>query len=109
MNLRKPNKFFKKTKDGKQILRKVMSKFIPNEITSSEKQGFSSPDSSWFKGDSIDYVKKVLYEGDSLIFNFMDRKPVLNLVDQHLNGKENRRLLIWSLLNTETYFKEILK
>jgi len=105
---RKTNKFFKKTKDGKQILRNVMGNFIPNEITSSEKQGFSSPDSSWFKGDSIDFVKKVLYEGDPLIFTFMDKKTIHSIVDQHLNGKENRRLLIWSLLNTEAYFQEIL-
>ncbi len=105
---RKTNKFFKKTKDGKQILRNVMGNFIPKQITSSEKQGFSSPDSSWFKGESIDFVKKVLYEGDALIFTFMDKKTIHSIVDQHLNGKENRRLLIWSLLNTEAYFQEIL-
>ena len=104
---RKTNKFFKKTKDGKQILRNVMGNFIPKQITSSEKQGFSSPDSSWFKGESIDFVKKVLYEGDALIFTFMDKKTIHSIVDQHLNGKENRRLLIWSLLNTEAYFQEI--
>ena len=85
----KGNKYFKKTKDGKQILRDVMSSYIPEEITSSEKQGFSSPDSSWFKGESIDFVKDTLYTNDSLIFDILDKKSILDLVDDHLNGKEN--------------------
>ena len=101
--------FTKKTKDGKQILRDVMSSYIPEEITSSEKQGFSSPDSSWFKGESIDFVKDTLYTNDSLIFDILDKKSILDLVDDHLNGKENRRLLIWSLLNTEAYLQSLYK
>jgi len=31
----------------------------------------------------------------------LDRQSVQNLVHEHLNGKINRRLLIWSLLNLE--------
>ena len=105
--LGKGNKYFRKTRDGKQILRDVMSGYIPKEITSSEKQGFSSPDSSWFKGESIDFVRDSLYEKDPLLFNYLDRKAVLGLVDEHLEGKENRRLLIWSLLNTEAYLQNL--
>ena len=30
-----------------------MSKYIPAEIVEAKKQGFSSPDASWFKGESI--------------------------------------------------------
>jgi len=101
----KTNKYFQKTKDGKQILRNVMDKYIPTEITSSEKQGFSSPDASWFKGESIDFVKERLMEGDPIIYNFMDRKSIHKLVNEHLDGKENKRLLIWSLLNTEAYLQ----
>ena len=44
----KARKYFQKTKDGKMILRKMMKKYVPEEITQSEKKGFSSPDASWF-------------------------------------------------------------
>ena len=57
---RKPNKYFQKTNDGKQILRDVMSNYVPTEITEAKKQGFPSPDASWFKGESIDFVKNTL-------------------------------------------------
>ena len=34
--------------------------FLPKEVVEREKQGFSAPDASWFKGESIDYVLREL-------------------------------------------------
>lgn len=102
----KQNNYFKKTNDGKQILRDVMSRYIPKNITSAAKQGFSSPDASWFKGDSIEFVKKTLFSKNSKIFEIFDKETLLSLVNQHLSGKKNRRLLIWSLLNVETILQD---
>jgi asparagine synthase (glutamine-hydrolysing) len=104
----KTTKYFQKTKDGKQILRDVMGKYIPDDITNAEKQGFSAPDASWFKGESIDYVRSMLYNGNARIYSFLDRGSVRKMVDEHLNGKENRRLFIWSLLNFEHWCRHYL-
>jgi asparagine synthase (glutamine-hydrolysing) len=95
----KSQKFFQKTKDGKQILRDVMSRYIGEDITGAEKQGFSAPDSSWFKGDSIEFVKRALLNPHAKIYELMDYKYVSKLLTEHLEGQKNRRLLIWSLLN----------
>jgi asparagine synthase (glutamine-hydrolysing) len=95
--------YFKKTKDGKNILRNAMKSIIPPSITEKDKQGFSAPDASWFKGESINYVRRVLYNRNALIYNFMDRQVVQTLVDEHLQGNQNRRLLIWSLLIFENW------
>ena len=102
----KPHKFFQKTRDGKQILRDVMKHHIPELVTQAEKQGFSAPDASWFKGDSIEFVKRILLGGNSKIYSFLDKSTVETLVQEHLNGTKNRRLLIWSLLNVEQWLKE---
>ena len=81
----------------------VMKKYVPDYIINAEKQGFSSPDASWFKGESIDFVKRRLFNGSPRIYDIMDRSMVESFVQQHLSGKQNRRLLIWSLLNVEEY------
>jgi asparagine synthase (glutamine-hydrolysing) len=104
----KTGMYFQKTSDGKQILRDVMSNYIPGQIAKAEKQGFSSPDASWFKGESIEFVKRKLLNADAHIYQFLDRGSVLELVQQHLDGRENRRLLIWSLLNTEAWCESTL-
>ena len=102
----KVENFFKKSSDGKQIMRDVMSRHIPIEVTQAEKQGFSAPDSSWFKGDSIEFVKRILFDHKAHIYEFMDKSVIKKLLNEHLSGRQNKRLLIWSLLNVEEYLKE---
>ena len=102
----KKNKYFKKSNDGKQILRNVMKNYVPESVTTGEKQGFSSPDSSWFKGESIDFVKNRLTNKNSRIYEYMEYNAVKNLLSDHLNGRNNRRLLIWSLLNFDEFLNK---
>jgi asparagine synthase (glutamine-hydrolysing) len=97
----KTARYFDRTRDGKLILRRVMARYVPPEITAAIKQGFSAPDASWFKGESIEFVRRALYRPDAMIYEYLDRDTVHALLDDHLNGRENRRLLIWSLLNFE--------
>tara|TARA_B100000674_G_scaffold104781_2_gene76807 strand:- start:34961 stop:36778 length:1818 start_codon:yes stop_codon:yes gene_type:complete len=105
----KKSKSHHKTSEGKQILRDMMKRHIPHEVTKAKKQGFSSPDASWFKGESMDFVKSVVFNDKSHIYGFMDGDCVKSLVQEHLNGEENRRLLIWSLINFEQILKGITK
>jgi asparagine synthase (glutamine-hydrolysing) len=105
----KPAQFFQKTKDGKQILRDVMRRYIPEDIANAEKQGFSAPDSSWFKGESIEFVKHRLLNTNAHIYKWVDPQTIRELVNEHLDGKQNRRLLIWSLLNLDTYMEQVLE
>jgi asparagine synthase (glutamine-hydrolysing) len=104
----KSAKYLNKTRDGKHILRKAMSRIVPNDITDAIKQGFSAPDATWFKGESIDYVNKLLLSKKSRIYDFLDFDETAKLINEHISGTSNRRLLIWSLLNLEHWFKHYL-
>jgi asparagine synthase (glutamine-hydrolysing) len=105
----KRHTYFERTHDGKLVLRKMMSRYIPQEVTQRVKQGFSAPDASWFKGDSIEYVRRTLYDDDAPIYGFMDKRAVRALVDDHVAGRENRRLLIWSLLSLTHWCHQFLE
>lgn len=96
-------KYHQRTRDGKIILREVMARYVPLEIVKAEKQGFSAPDASWFKGESIEYVKRRLFTPKARIYEFFDPDVVRELVQEHLDGKLNRRLFVWSLLNLEQF------
>ena len=102
----KQGTFFQRTKDGKQILRNVMGAYIPEEIAGSVKQGFSAPDASWFKGESIEFVKDSLLNPHARIYEVFDREMTLKLINEHITGTQNRRLLIWSLLNYESFSQQ---
>jgi asparagine synthase (glutamine-hydrolysing) len=99
----KTAKYFEKTRDGKLLLRQVMKRYVPESISQGEKRGFSAPDASWFRGDSIEYVKRLLGDKRARIYDYLDRTTVQALVGEHLDGRQNRRLLIWSLLYLEEW------
>jgi asparagine synthase (glutamine-hydrolysing) len=97
--------FFEKVRDGKIILRGALKKHVPDGIVNQEKQGFSAPDASWYRGESIDYVKRMVLDKKARIFDHLDYGTVKGLVSEHLEGKRNRRLFIWSLLNFELWLR----
>jgi len=101
----KQGKYFSSTRDGKLILRKVMSRHIPKDVSNGAKRGFSAPDGSWFKGESIEYVQRRILGDESRIYEFLDAPTVRKLVNEHLDGAQNRRLLIWSLLSFELWLQ----
>jgi len=105
----KTRKYFEQTRDGKLLLREVMRQHVPSEVAERTKQGFSAPDASWFRGESIDYVRRVIFDDHARIYEFFDRATVRELVSDHLDGRQNRRLLIWSLLSIENWASTFLR
>jgi asparagine synthase (glutamine-hydrolysing) len=105
----KSQRYFQRTRDGKLLLRKVMERYVPETITQQIKQGFTGPDSSWFRGDSIDYIRRELLDPSAAIYEFLDPGGVRPLVEDHLEGRENRRLLLWSLMSFEHWCRAFLK
>jgi asparagine synthase (glutamine-hydrolysing) len=104
----KRGKYLLKTNDGKQILRDAMQTLMPKDIAEGVKQGFSAPDASWFKGESIDYVRRTLLQGKPRLYEYVDRDTARALVNEHLAGQRNRRLFIWSLLSVEHWLSSNL-
>ena len=82
-------------------MRDVNARYLPNDITKAEQQGFFSTDASWFKSESIEFVRRKLLIDKSRIFKYLNADAIAELVQQHLDSRKNRRLLIWFLLNLE--------
>jgi len=97
----KTSQYFDRTRDGKLLLREALARHVPPDIAWGPKQGFSGPDASWFRGESVDYVRRRLLQRDARVFDYFDRQVVHDLVGDHLDGRANRRLFIWSLLCVE--------
>lgn len=104
----KTERFFNNARDGKLVLRQAMERHVPADVTAREKQGFAAPDASWFRGESIEYVRRLVLGEDARIYRYLDRDAVEALVGEHLGGQANRRLLIWSLLSLEQWCRTFL-
>lgn len=105
---RKFDKYYKRTKDGKRLLRLAMKNLIPDEIINAEKQGFTPPADAWFRGESIDYIKDVVFNSNANMYNYLDKITVQKLVNEHIAGQKNWRLFIWSILVFNQWCEEFL-
>ena len=92
----------KASKKGKVLLRKALSKYLDKEITDARKQGFSSPDASWFKGESIDFVREEFKNLPA----FINQDCANQLFADHVSGIKNNRLTIWSLLYIHAFMNK---
>lgn len=97
------------TADGKAILREAMAPLLPPETSMRKKTGFSAPDASWFRGESIEYVDRVLRDPKAAMFEFVSRPYVERMVDEHVSGRVNHRLAIWSFLCFEWWCRIFLE
>jgi asparagine synthase (glutamine-hydrolysing) len=86
---------------GKKLLRNAMTPLLPAGIVEKRKQGFSPPDQSWYRGPTMDYIREVLLDRRSLERGYFEPAYVRRVLHEHLEGRINHRLLIWSLLSFE--------
>ena len=107
-NENKVDYFYNNYNDGKLILREAIHDLLPFDISNERKQGFSGPDNTWFKGQSIDFVKDNLLDKNQQIFKYLDFKIVKKKVDEHIKGQRNNRLHIWSMLYLNYFIKTFI-
>jgi asparagine synthase (glutamine-hydrolysing) len=100
---------YKEYDDGKNVLRKAMKDFLPENIINRKKQGFSAPDESWYRGENADYIKELLLNKNNVSYEYINYNYVQKVVDEHLNQRINHRLLIWSFMNFEWWCRIFLK
>jgi asparagine synthase (glutamine-hydrolysing) len=94
--------------DGKNVLRKAMLDFMPEQIINRKKQGFSAPDESWYRGENAAYMKELLLDKNSVSSEFINPAYTEFIIDEHINKKINHRLLLWSLMNFEWWCRIFL-
>ncbi len=94
--------------DGKNVLRRAMANILPERIVNRKKQGFSAPDESWYRGENAAYMKDLLLNRRTVSTEFISKKFVSEMIDEHINEKINHRLLLWSLMNFEWWCRIFL-
>jgi asparagine synthase (glutamine-hydrolysing) len=94
--------------DGKNVLRKAMTSFMPESILNRKKQGFSAPDESWYRGENAAYIKELLLNKKTVSSEYINQKYVEKIIKEHMDQRKNHRLIIWSFMNFEWWCRIFL-
>ena len=83
---------------GKRILRDVMHRYVPRELTDRPKHGFSPPVEDWLRGPLHDWALDLLDPASLSREGYFRPRAVETVWKQHMAGWRNHSNLIWSLL-----------
>ena len=90
----------------KYILRKAVSRHLPESILGHPKQGFAVPLSAWFRDNLKDYVQDTLLSCNPRYTRYLDQNYVRRTLDFYYNSGRDLSARIWSLLFFEEWLKQ---
>ena len=107
-NIATKRKLYREFDDGKNVLRKAMVDFMPEQILNRKKQGFSAPDENWYRKENREFIENYLFNSNAKINDIVNPNFIKRKLEEHNTGKVNNRLIIWSFLNLESWMRQFL-
>lgn len=89
----------------KRILKLAMRGRVPDEILDRPKQGFGVPVARWMKEDLLPLLREELLPAKLEREGFFNPAEVSRLVDEHVEGRHDRRKQLWTLLVFEQWLR----
>ena len=73
-----------------------------------KKKGFPVPLDLWFKGDFVDYAKKILLKKNAKINSIINQKRLEEWIDKNINENKDEQFgqKLWMILNVEIWMKK---
>lgn len=93
---------------GKYVFRRAMEGVLPDSILTKRKQGFSPPERCWYQGPLMAFIEETLLDRQSLARGIFQESYIRKVLDEHMTGTVNHRLLIWSWLSFEWWSRLFL-
>ena len=93
---------------SKYLLRRLLSKRIPQAIVDRPKQGFEAPIGRWLRGPLAPMVDDLLLDGRLADRGVLDGREVQRLWQEHRSGADDHRHRLWSLVMLELWFRQFV-
>ncbi|MEM1047826.1 MAG: asparagine synthase (glutamine-hydrolyzing) [Pseudomonadota bacterium] len=90
---------------GKWLLRRVLSRHVPDRLIDRPKMGFGVPIEHWLRGPLRDWAENLLSPA-ALTDNGLNPHPIRAKWEAHQSGRENQQYPLWTLLMLQSWFAE---
>mgnify|MGYP001821611270 CR=1 FL=1 len=89
----------------KYILRRVASRYMPEELIWMKKQGFRFPLGIWFRTELKQFLQNLFSQSRFVELGIFEQTYIDELLDEHISGKADHNYRIWVLLNLEMWYR----
>ena len=91
---------------GKQILRKVLKRYLGGEYKEMPKMGFGVPIDKWFRDELRELTCDLLYKPMIERQGLFCHDSLLNVWEQHQRGEKNWHHLLWNFVVFQLWFQK---
>ncbi len=88
----------------KYLLRRLASRYLPEEILHRPKQGFGFPVGLWMQRDLKRLVDARLGDSKLVAARVFRPEPIAQLLQEHMSGRVDHSYRLWLLLNLEIWY-----
>jgi len=89
----------------KILLKKILSRFIPQKLIKRPKSGFAIPLDSWLRGPLKEWAQSLINESTLKNNEFLDSQKVQTLWKQHQSKRYNYQNQLWAILMFQAWVK----
>ena len=107
--LRLPLKYKIKNGETKYILRKILSKYVPEKLFNRKKSGFGIPVKEWLKDELYEWMNDTLSQNNLSKHHFFNYDIVKSMIEDHKNNKYDHHLKLWTLLMFQEWYEKYIK
>ncbi|MCP4110297.1 MAG: asparagine synthase (glutamine-hydrolyzing) [Desulfobacteraceae bacterium] len=104
-----PDSLKYKNGQGKYILRKLLARYVPEQLFERPKMGFGVPIDRWFRNELnpmlMDYLSPERLKNEGLF----DHTLVEQKINEHMSGKISHQYRLWTLLMWEMWREQWLE
>jgi asparagine synthase (glutamine-hydrolysing) len=103
-----PSNFKVRGRNLRYIQRKLAARYLPPEILSRSKQGFSSALPYILKGEYQEMYSRYLEDSELVKAGVLAREPIQQLLQEHLGGRVDHGNRLWLLINSEIWYRMMI-
>jgi asparagine synthase (glutamine-hydrolysing) len=90
---------------GKEVLRKILYKYVPKKLIDRPKQGFGIPLGEWLRGPLREWAEDLISKERLSKEGFFEAEMVRERWNEHLSGKRNWEHSLWSVLMFQSWLE----